>query len=63
MSPTDSVTMFRLRFYPPKIVIDKWLHANWWSLAELEETEIGASQERLALLSRQQIGGPSDAGL
>ena len=63
MSPTDSVTMLRLWFCPPKIVTDKWLHANWWPLEELEETEIGASQERLALLSIAKTGGSSGAGL
>ena len=39
------------------------LHANWWTLAELEETEIGASQERLALLSMLRIGGLNGNGL
>ena len=47
------------------IVTDKLmrLHANWWTLAELEETEIGSSQERLALLSMPRIGGLNGNGL
>ena len=40
-----------------------WLDASWWEDAKLEETEMRASQERLALLTAGMIDGLCGASL
>ena len=40
-----------------------WLDASWWEDAKLEETEMRTSQERLALLRAEKLGGLCGASL